>query len=295
MGMRVNRLSRLWEKYRVNRIDFQLDLVGPTTDDVAVAVAFDTDVMDADPPYTADGVQELLSYNHSMVATHSASPNSVLSVRLQQPDSGFFTNEVRATDPRLVYVGQLYVYVITPPATATYGLRVMCSYDITLFEPEISPVSGASGPSMENMTAADQPATGVGVGWAKSVVTEALRTLASELGLKLREPVAGKVGIELTPGRYIFEQLYQQNSAGTNVGFEKPSVYVSVESSSNDPDDYAYVTEEIDVRGAAFNDIAINRCFIEVATPAVILGEFQATGYTETGTSAFAFLLGRVY
>ena len=137
LGPRIATLNTLFEKYYINSLRFNIQTVGPMTDDVQIIHAFDTDPSDPMPPESLAGLQMLASWNHHQILTHSQTRTRSMPVHIQQPSTGQFGSSSAAGDPRLAYAGNYMLYLIVAAGTAQYGVTISVNYDITFFEPQL--------------------------------------------------------------------------------------------------------------------------------------------------------------
>jgi len=283
IGLRVGMLANLWEKYIVNSLDIRVVLVGPSTDDLALILAYDLDCMDSDPPMNADGLRQLSSFQHNMTFCHSAGSPRVLHIVPRAPPSGgYFTNEAQGVDPRFVYAGQLYLYVVAPPSASVYTIQTYCDYDITLFEPQVQALPMIGAPGNYNLDPSTQPPTTANEGFYP--VYDAVLEAATAAGLTVRETAPHQYAIELLRGRSYFISLQYRPAAGltTSCGYD----YTTLVGSATKTDTYKSLTQ-YNGYWSVLNEV------IHVTGTTLLYANFLATAYAESSTAAFAIIIGR--
>jgi len=216
LGPRLQALSNLYEKYRFNLLEFDVHLQGPTTDSATVIQAFDTDPGDPDPAASLDGIKQMCSWAHNQSSTFLDGQPHKMVVRVNQPDSGYYTSfDTNGGDYRLSYAGQYYLYSLVGGATVTAIVYV--KYDITFYEPEME------APVMAQYAYASytgQPA--VADAWAKcgaaldmATKVKGVSKIVSALGTMLR----------FTQGTYLVCQQYIPTAIpATPTGYIPPIV-----------------------------------------------------------------------
>jgi hypothetical protein len=276
----------MFEKYRVNRLFFELKLVCPGTQSISVIQAFDTDPGDPDPNVDEAGVTAMASWRHNQTVT-SGDPVGRLTVIDGAPHDALFTSYDPAGDLRLAFVGQYYVYLLSATATGL-GVQVKVTYDIDFFEPQIETATTAAVTRGTGTAATNPPTYG-----AWDTVSALVQTLSTVEGVKVAAKYLGldHTSLELTAGRYILQQCWKAIAGVTTyVGFTAPAI-----NARNPSKGYA-LTNIIHA-----NDIAgdwTNHTDLITVPPGQVLdvmGLFSyGGGYTETGTPECIVGLSRV-
>jgi len=134
LGGRLAVINELFEKYRINSLAFEITCTGATTSAAAIICGFDADAGDPDPTTGA----LMRSWQHNLVIESNTGGANVLIVRVQQPDSGYFTSYDTAGDYRLSFCGQFYTYLLNKTAAASVTLMCSVHYDVTFYEPQLN-------------------------------------------------------------------------------------------------------------------------------------------------------------
>ena len=145
-GSRLEKYGALYEKFLFEDLEFIWSPSIGTTTAGNIGFAYDSDVMDATPPASVDGLRQYSGYQYNCDANIWL-PQS-LKVKPTAPDAGYYTNPVvtGSTDDRLSYQGQFYAFLVAPSSAATgtnFG-RVRLRYRCHFFTPQLdNTVSGS--------------------------------------------------------------------------------------------------------------------------------------------------------
>jgi len=234
LGPRVRHMGLAFEKYRINRLAFELTFAGSAVEGMSLISAFDADAGDADPGTAT----EMGSWAHSAVCSFNDGLVHVMTLSINQPDDGYYTSFDPNGDYRLSYAGQYYVYCLARTATCSITTTVRVLYDITFFEPQLENVPIAPSTSMNYTTALPRSMFGGVVGRPSTAASSAFenstttavwdptgtgnavqhlipRLVDYELGLGGAPP-----SLEFSTGTHRITLAYQPKTAGaTNVGF----------------------------------------------------------------------------
>lgn len=136
-GGRLEAFSRLYEKFLFRKFKFRYCPTQPNTQKGSVILAFDRDISDATPPANAQGVRQYLAFQGAQFAPVSA--QQAMDIKLEAPETGFFTNAAIGGDDRLAFQGQIYVACLEPTAlgVATVLGDVIVEYECELFVPQL--------------------------------------------------------------------------------------------------------------------------------------------------------------
>lgn len=209
LGPRIGKLSDLYEKWEVNSLRFELIYAGSTAVTMSHVLAFDTDIGDASPPANATGIANMMSWNHSMMTGFNDGKKHTLDVRIQQPSDGYYTSYDTEGDYRFSYAGQLYLYEVV--CTTGGMVSIICHYDITFYEPQLSnPIT--SSPFLEQSIAGAIPSS-----------TNALTQFASAyiqdaMCKGVRFSGGASPSLDFAPGLYSIATRYTPDNAASISG-----------------------------------------------------------------------------
>lgn len=223
LGQRMLSLSALYEKYKVNSIEFEVTLTCPTSIAGQYVLAFDHDIGDEDPPNTQGGVLGMLEWHEHLVC----STFDGVTHRLKLPPSAFslpggnsyYTSYDKAGDLRFSYFGQWYLYSMSVTNVGV-GIAVTCHYDVTYYVPQLGGmVAGGTGKATG---ASIDPTAGRGWNGVATVIQDVADTVR---GVSKIISVLGDIGMRFTEGKYEITQALGASSytSGT-VGLGTPTI-----------------------------------------------------------------------
>jgi len=146
-GTRIQRFATMYEKYRFKKLHFKFVTAKNSSTDGMVGMAYDHDVMDPTPQSGDAGIRLFTSMNEHKI--DKAWVDITINAKCTDDPEFKFTNESASGDPRLVYQGQLYVFLPVPlsgvSAGASIGL-IEVQYDCEFIEPQLeTPETGYVG------------------------------------------------------------------------------------------------------------------------------------------------------
>lgn len=212
IGPRLARLGDLYEKYVINNLRIDAFTVGPMTDDCQLLLAFDTDVKDDPPPEDIYGIQQMRTWNHNFIVTHSEKKMRSLDIRVNQPSGGYYTGSTGDQNDRFAFAGQLYVYVVAPPSTINYRITLHAHYDVTLFEPQLTTTPNYG----EDGTFAPTTTWNLDIGGLLNNIVFA--NIPAIKGVTpMVDPATGALNLMLRAGTYIVKSLIDLAATDTGV------------------------------------------------------------------------------
>lgn len=206
-GSRLEKFASIFEKYLFHGLRFHVTPSSASSNPGAYALAYDADPADPTPPKSVNGLQQLMSWYGSKIA--SVWQPCTISVPLISKQDALFCDNNQG-DERLAHQGQVYL-MCAGPVTTTNTLNLWVEYDCEFFHPQMqAPVSegAASGPT----------ATVPSDAWA-------LFTDFANAIYKLRALPTGRSGYLLPRGIYELIQAAGSTTGGTaGVGWLAPTI-----------------------------------------------------------------------
>jgi len=210
---RLAQFGQLYEKFLFQRLRWEYTPSVGSTQAGSVLLAYDRDISDPTPPPTTQGIRQFMSWEDT-VEGNVWGPHAC-DAKLEQPETGFFTDASTGGDDRLAFQGQSYVALVDPCNNAAPLLigNLSVVYEVDLFVPQLqTPIVSAqvitatapAGPSFDALLPFVQGAAG----FAASA-----NSLASKL-VPTKLPGETLATVKLVEGLYRMVTQYLQAGAG---------------------------------------------------------------------------------
>jgi hypothetical protein len=134
---RLAQFGQLYEKFLFQRLEWEYTPSVGSSQAGSILLAYDRDISDPTPPATTQGIRQFLSWEDSVEGNVWA-PHACRA-KLEQPETGFFTDNATGGDDRLAYQGQSYVALVDPCGNGSPLLigNVSVVYELDLFVPQL--------------------------------------------------------------------------------------------------------------------------------------------------------------
>lgn len=221
-GTRIELFSRMYEKYLFRKLDFEYIPTAASTTTGSVVIAYDRDPSDDTPPPGLAGIHTYTSWQDAVVT--DVKVGRTAHCPLNQPDTGYYVNDVPGGDERLSDQGQIYVAQVEPSQPSSQLGSLLVHYDLELFVPqmETQPPLNFSGKQPVSKTPLGTDNRSV-----LGLLVDALAPSIAAAAQRSYQPIvnaAGKAVVRLSEGVYRATLTGTDHGTGASVSFQNPVI-----------------------------------------------------------------------